>query len=81
MSTDALGRPEVSDTIRQQIKSAFAIVPEHKRGAVLVMADGSGTATAHFAARIGGDFKVAAGAGWKLGEKRPAWYVGVDWAF
>ncbi len=60
---DALGRPEVGQTIKQAITTAFAVVPEGKRGALLVIATEDG-ARAHLAARINGNWKVAAGAGW-----------------
>lgn len=60
---DALGRPEVGQTIKDAISTAFAVVPEGKRGALLVIATEDG-ARAHLAAKIGNHWRVAAGAGW-----------------
>lgn len=77
---DALGRPEVSGEIRTAIDNAFKALPEHKRGAVLVIADEHG-ARGQLAARFGDSWKVAAGAGFDFGEKRPAGYVAVEYAF
>ncbi len=80
---DHLGRPFVPDDVKGRIAEALRAIPEGKRGVVLVVADERGNARGHFAARIGktGDLKVAAGAGWKFDEKRPAGYIGVEWAF
>ncbi|HXG72284.1 MAG TPA: hypothetical protein VNJ04_16865 [Gemmatimonadaceae bacterium] len=61
--TDALGRPEVGKTIKESIATAFAVVPDDKRGALLIIATEDG-ARAHLAAKIGEHWKVAAGAGW-----------------
>lgn len=77
-ASDALGRPILAAGMKRQIEQAFTVVPEGKRGALLIIADETG-ARAHLAARIGdsGQWKVAAGAGrpWK-GEK-PAGWIGI----
>lgn len=71
-AVDDLGRPLVSDPIRQSISEAFSAVPENKRGAVLLVADKeSNTVRAHLAAKIDDHWKVAAGAGWEWGKKAP----------
>lgn len=62
MTHDALGRTPIADAIKAQIDAAFRVVPEDKRGALLVIADESGV-RAHVAARIGERWKVAAGGG------------------
>jgi hypothetical protein len=72
LTTDDFGRPQVSDPIRQSISEAFSAVPENKRGAFLLIADqGDDTVRAHVAAKLGDNWKVAAGAGWEWGKKSP----------
>jgi hypothetical protein len=55
------------------IDDAFSLVPEGKRGALLVIADEQG-ARAHLAAKLNDRWKVAAGLGvpWQ-GEKPSGW--------
>ncbi len=78
--SDDLSRTPINDAIRDQIRVAFDGIPDHKRGAVLVLADERGV-RGHLAARFGDGWKVAAGAGFLYGEKRPAGYVAVEFAF
>lgn len=61
--TDALGRTPISDAVKASIDAAFRAVPDGKRGALLMVADEHGTRV-HVAAKLGKDWKVAAGAGW-----------------
>jgi hypothetical protein len=81
MNTDALGRTPIGDAVKRQITEAFTIIPEHKRSALLVRADLDGNAVAQVAARFGDTWKVAAGAGVNLREKRPTGYVAVEAAW
>ncbi len=76
---DELNRPPVTNSIKARIAESFAHVPRGKRGALLVIADESG-ARFHLAARVGGTWKVAAGAG-KPWDARPSGYVGVEAAW
>lgn len=82
---DAFGRPEISPSLRAKIDEAFKAVPDHRRGALLVVAEadqsGGVEVRAHLAARLGDHFKVAAGAGWQWDARRPAGYVGIEAAW
>jgi hypothetical protein len=72
--TDALGRPVASEPIKESLAEMFKIVPPGKKGALILVADkGSDEVRAHIAANLDekGNWKVAAGAGWKWGEKKP----------
>lgn len=60
-AVDDLGRPLISDALKKQIDDAFKGVDG--RGAILVIANEKG-ARAHFAAKYGKHWKVAAGGGW-----------------
>lgn len=55
-------RPLVPDETLKRIDSAFSAVPDGKRGALLIIVTEKG-ANAHFAAKLGEHWKVAAGAG------------------
>jgi hypothetical protein len=71
---DDLGRPTVSNAIKDSIDQSFKAIPPGKKGALLLVADkGSETITAHIAANLDdkGNWKVAAGAGWEWGKKAP----------
>ena len=61
-SRDAFGRTPIADAVKAQIAAAFTTIPDGKTGALLVLVDERG-ARAHLAARLGGQWKVAAGAG------------------
>jgi hypothetical protein len=78
--TTDFGRTPINDAIRDQIRVAFDSLPDKKRGAVLVIADDHGV-RGHLAGRFGENWKVAAGAGFNYGEKRPAGYVSVEFAW
>jgi hypothetical protein len=80
MPSDALSRTPISDAVRDQIRVAFDGLPEHKRGAVLVIADET-EVRGHLAGRFDSGWKVAAGGGFNYGEKRPSGYVAVEFAF
>jgi hypothetical protein len=75
-TVDLYGRTPIAEGMKRQISEAFAIVPERKRGALIVIADEHG-ARAHLAAKLNDRWKVAAGLGvpW-TGEKPVAW-IGV----
>lgn len=73
---DPLGRTPLADGMKRQIETAFAVVPDGKRGALLVVADDSG-ARAHLAAKLGSHWKVAAGVGVPWTGKKPTGWVGV----
>lgn len=62
----------------QRISDAFTSLPPQKRGALLVMADLQGNATATVAAKLGKHWTVAAGAGVSLEQPRPAGYFGIE---
>ena len=47
-TVDLYGRTPLADGMKRQVTEAFAIVPEHKRGALIVIADEQG-ARAHLA--------------------------------
>ena len=57
---DDHGRTPIADAVRQSITEAFAIVPDGKRGALVVIADEHGP-RAVVAAKLNGHWKVAAG--------------------
>ena len=76
--TDAIGREALAEPIRTAIASAFASVPDGKRGALLVRADLEGSVTVHLAARLADGWRVAGGLGFKTGEKRPSGYVAIE---
>jgi hypothetical protein len=72
---DELGRPVISEPLKEAITGAFAAIPSNKRGAVVLIADrGSSEIRANFAAKLdeAGNWKVAAGAGWEWGKKDPS---------
>lgn len=77
---DSLGRPLLAEGMKRQIEQAFSVVPEGKRGALLIIADSeTKTARAHLAAKIGekGDWKVAAGPGFDWVERKPTGWVAI----
>lgn len=75
---DALGRTPLADGMKKQIADAFKEVPEGKRGAVLIVHDIDRNETrAHLAAKVGENWKVAAGAGFDWAGKKPTGWVGV----
>lgn len=74
---DALGRPTISAQMKARINAEFAIVPEGKRSALLVIVDDTGVARAHLAARLGDSWKVAAGGGFAIREKKPVGFIGI----
>lgn len=61
---DPLGRTPIASMFKQQIAQALALIPEGKRGALIVFGDERG-GSAHLAARLGesGDWKIAGGIG------------------
>ncbi len=77
-AVDSLGRAPIDRPIKQAIAEAFKELPEHRRGALVVIADEHGT-RAHLAARVGksGNWKVAAGAGVQWVERKPVGWIGV----
>lgn len=78
--TDTLGRPNHPPETKFKISEALAQIPKGKRGSMLVYADSNGDAKFQLAAYLdeGEHWKVAAGASYHLGEKRPAGYVAVE---
>ncbi len=62
MGTDSMGRVSIADAMKRDIDAAFGAIPDGKRGAIVVVADDSG-ARAHVAAKVNGNWKVAAGVG------------------
>lgn len=73
---DALGRTPLADGMKRQIESAFSIVPEGKRGALIVIADEQ-SARLHVAAKLGEHWKVAAGLGVPYTGQAPSGWIGV----
>lgn len=73
-STDALGRTPITDGMKRQIATAFATIPDGKRGALVIVGDETG-ARAHVAAKVNGTWKVAGGAGavWREKSRGSAW--------
>jgi hypothetical protein len=61
---DALGRTPIASMLKQQIAQALALIPDGKRGALIVIGNEDG-GSAHLAAKLGdkGDWKVAGGVG------------------
>lgn len=55
-------RQPITPDLHQAILDAFRVVPDGKRGALLVIADQNG-ARAHLAAKLGDNWKVAFEAG------------------
>lgn len=78
---DPFARPMISEEAKSSLRDAFASLPPEKRAAILVIADLKGNARATVAAKLGEHWKVAAGAGYALGDKRPAGYVGIEGSF
>ena len=75
---DPLGRTPLADGMKRKIEEAFSVVPEGKRGAVLVIHDIDTKQTrAHLAARIGDEWKVAGGPSFDWDGKKPSGWVGV----
>lgn len=74
---DELSRPSISEQVKARINREFAVVPEWKRSALLLIVDESGVARAHLAARIGDTWKVAAGGGFAIRERKTSGYVGI----
>jgi hypothetical protein len=66
--------------MKAQIDAAFGIVPEGKRGALLIIADEQG-ARAHVAAKINDRWKVAAGLGVPWQGAKPSGWVAVQGAW
>lgn len=73
---DALGRPILAEGMKRQIEEAFKVVPDGRRGALLIVGNEQG-ATAHVAAKINDCWKVAAGAGVLWNGAKPTGWVGV----
>lgn len=73
---DALGRPILAEGMKRQIDEAFKVVPEGRRGSLLIIANEQG-ASAHVAAKFGEHWKVAAGAGVPWTGEKPTGWVGV----
>ena len=71
-------RPAIDDATKASIATLFTALPSDKRAAVLVIADLNGNARGMVAANLGKHWRVAAGAGFNIGEKRPAGYVAVE---
>lgn len=76
---DELGRPTITAQMKARINAEFATIEPGKRGAFIMLVDESGVARGHFAARIGktGNWKVAAGGGFALREKKPIGFIGI----
>jgi hypothetical protein len=77
---DEFGRTPITDAMRQKIADTFTVVPEGKRGALVLIADDKET-RAVLAARINDRWKVAGGGGWVYAEKRPAGFIGIEAAW
>jgi hypothetical protein len=52
----------IGDFLQRQVSAAFATIPEHKRGALVVVANHEGV-KAQVAAKIGDTWQFAAGGG------------------
>ncbi len=79
---DELGRPYLDDAALQRLREAFLVIPEGKRGALILIADTSDkTARAHLAARLNGTWRVAAGGGFAWDTKKPSGWIGVEAAW
>lgn len=75
---DDKGRPVISEADKARVSALWTTIPEGKKGALLVIADLDGSARMQVASRLGGSWKVGAGVGWKLDEKRPSGYIGIE---
>lgn len=78
MMSDNLGRTPIADAVKRDIVKAFALVPDGKRGALLIVGTQDG-ATAHLAARINENWRVAGGVGvpW-IAPKQTTFFVAVE---
>lgn len=75
---DPLGRPPLAAGMKKMIDDAFTVVPDGKRGAVLLIHDIDRNETrAHLAAKIGEKWRIAGGAGFDWTGKKPTGWVGV----
>jgi hypothetical protein len=77
MDTDELGRPLITDSIKEKINEAFKTIPPDGKAALVVISDLSGT-RAQFAANTSKGWKVAAGAGFTYHEPKPYGYVAIE---
>ncbi len=75
---DDLGRFPITDAMKSRVSAALLMIPDGKRGAILVIADEHGT-RGQVAAKLGdgGGWKIAAGAGFVFGESKPYGYVAI----
>jgi hypothetical protein len=73
---DPFGRTPIADGMKRQITDTFAMVPEGKRGALLVVADEQG-ARAVLAAKFGEHWKIAGGGGVPWTGEKPTGWIGV----
>jgi len=76
---DALGRPPVTEPIKQAIRDAFAIVPPGKSSAVLAIVDSNGPRL-HVAWKANDVWTVGGMVGVPLGKK-PNGYIAVEAAW
>ena len=76
---DELGRPILSEGMKAQMDAALAVIPDGKRGALLIIADENGV-RAMLAAKLGSSWRVAAGAGISVsGHRRGGIYLSGSW--
>jgi len=67
LETDALGRMPISDKLKMDMSTLLNSIPEGKRGALVSVWDvESETSRTQVAAKLGDDWKVAAGVGFDL---------------
>jgi hypothetical protein len=67
----------LTDATKARIDTALSVIPEGKRGALLLVADEQGT-RAYLAARLGDHWQLAAGAGVAWEDRKPYGFVALQ---
>ena len=78
---DDLGRPLLPAETKAKIAEAFTILDPGRRGALLLIMDEQDVLRGHFAANLGGHWKVAAGGGFPWHGRKPRGWVCVEMAW
>lgn len=76
---DHLGRPTIAEQMKLQIAESFRVVPADKRAALILIGDTrTGDVRLHLAARFDDGWKVAAGGGFAVPDKRGYGFLGLE---
>jgi len=76
--TSLFGRPSITEFDKNAIRDAFAVVPDGKKSALLVIYDiEAKQGRLHYAWKVNDVWKVGAQVGWSLHEK-PKGFIGIE---